>query len=83
VQTRLGGNSSANSQPKTFRSIDIQYVAQGDYETFEVLLGTDDGQIYHSCLQYSQKGLESISPLKSVFETGDYRPILDIKIAKV
>jgi hypothetical protein len=50
VQTRLGSDAASNSQPKSFRSIDIQYVAQGDYETFEILLGTEDGQIYHSCL---------------------------------
>ena len=46
VQTRVGGDSSVNSQPKTFRSIDIQYVSQSDFDTFEVLLGTEDGQIY-------------------------------------
>jgi len=72
-------------QPKTFRSIDLQYVTPGDFETFEILLGTEDGQIYHACISFSptKNTLEYMDNIQSVFETGDYRPILDLKIAKV
>jgi hypothetical protein len=48
-------------------------------------VGTEDGQIYHSCLSFSsaKNTLDYIDNLKNVFETGDYRPILDLKIAKI
>ena len=60
-------------------------MAPGDYETFEILVGTEDGQIYHACLSFSagKNTLDYIDTLKNVFETGDYRPILDLKIAKI
>jgi hypothetical protein len=77
----MDGSSSA--QPKPFRSIDLQYVAPRDYDTFEILLGTEDGQIFHACIQSSPKGLDMIDPLRQVFDTQDYRPILDLKIAKI
>ena len=81
ITTRLDNAA----QPKSFRSIDLQYVAPGDYETFEILLGTEDGQIYHACLSFvaAKNTLDYIDILKNVFETGDYRPILDLKIAKI
>jgi hypothetical protein len=36
-------DASSNSPPKAFKSIDLQYVAPRDYDTFEILLGTVDG----------------------------------------
>jgi len=78
--TQLG----AAQQPKAFKSIDLQYVAPREYDLFEILLGTEDGQIFHACLQFSPKaGLETIDALKHVFDTGEYRAILDLKIAKI
>lgn len=54
-----------------------------DLDTFEILLGTDDGQIFHACLQYNPKGLQVIDPIVSVFDTNEFRPILDLKMAKI
>lgn len=30
----------------------------GDIDTFEILLGTEDGNIFHACLNYTSKGLQ-------------------------
>jgi hypothetical protein len=50
---------------------------------FEIILGTEDGQIYHACLQYTPKMLEIIDPFVLVMDTHEYRPIYDIKMAKI
>lgn len=74
-----------SAQPKSFRSLDLSYVSPGDFDIFEILVGTEDGQIYHACLNFSpgKNTLDYLDTLKNVFETGDYRPILDLKIAKI
>ena len=50
VASTHSGASSTTSQPKSFKSIDLQYVAPKEYDLFEILLGTEDGQIFHACL---------------------------------
>lgn len=42
--------SGDTQQPKAFRSIDIQYQSSQERDLFEVLLGTEDGNIFHMCL---------------------------------
>lgn len=54
-----------------------------DLDTFEILLGTEDGQIFHACMQYTPKGLQVIDPFDMVMDTQEYRPIYDIKMAKI
>lgn len=44
---------SQDTKPRIFKSVDIQYVTPGEYEIFEILLGTEDGEIIHACLQYT------------------------------
>lgn len=39
--------------------------------------------MFHACLQFSAKGLDTIDPLRCVFDTQEYRPILDLKIARI
>lgn len=53
----MGSSNAATSQPRIYKSIDIQYVSPGDYDTFEILLGTEEGHIFHACMQYTAKGL--------------------------
>lgn len=55
----------------------------GDFDTFEVLLGTEDGCIFHACLNFSSKGLTVYDQFVNVLETNDYRAILDLKIARI
>jgi len=83
TKSSLNSADSSGTQPKAFRSIDLQYVSPKDYDTFEILLGTEDGQIFHACIQSSPKGLDMVDPVKLVFDTMDYRPIVDIKVAKI
>mmetsp|Transcript_7263 Transcript_7263/g.6393 ORF Transcript_7263/g.6393 Transcript_7263/m.6393 type:complete len:167 (+) Transcript_7263:357-857(+) len=83
VQISPTGMSGASSQPRIYKSVDISYVSVGDYDTFEVLLGTEEGQIFHTCMQYSSQGLQVIDDFVCVMEMQDFRPILDIKMAKI
>ena len=75
------GNSNflAGQRPRAFRSVDIYHA--GGLNFFELLLGTQDGQIFYAALEYSQNGLEVVEPFTSVIEISDAKAILDIKIA--
>jgi len=77
------GNSNflAGQRPRAFRSVDIYHA--GGLNFFELLLGTQDGQIFHAALEYSQHGLEVVEPFTSVIEIPDAKAILDIKIAHI
>lgn len=48
-----------------FTSIDMVYVSQDiqDMEVFEVVLGRQDGSIWHGCFSGSQYALEEIDPI--------------------
>lgn len=80
VNTTVAGGSS---QLKSFRSLDLQYVSPSDLNMFELVLGTEDGQLYHACLNYSPKLLEVVDPLVLLLDTQQYRPIYDLKLAKI
>ena len=61
--------------------MDLQYVQEADLDAFELVLGTEDGQIFHTCLQYTPKGFQVIDTMVCVMDTNEFRPILDIKLA--
>lgn len=83
VETANDQGANQNVQPKAFKSIDIAYVSAADPTTFEILLGTDDGLIYHACFSFNGRALETLDPFVQVLDTRDYRPLLDIKIARL
>lgn len=77
--------SGSDSRPRAFQSIDIHHEV-GEENFFEVLLGTQDGQIFHAALEYSQGGakgsaLEVVEPFTHVIEMPGAGPVLDLKIA--
>lgn len=51
-------DSQTSTQPRTFRSIDLQYVSPKNFDIFEILVGTDDGNIYHSAFMLDPKGID-------------------------
>lgn len=73
---------TATSGPRAFKSIDISHDLD-DESFFEILLGTVDGQIFHAALEYVNGTFDVVEPLECVLELTDYKPILDLKIAKV
>lgn len=73
---------AGTSRPRAFRSVDV-YQAPDDDTLFEILLGTQDGQIFHAALLYCDGQLEVIEPFESVLELTDSKAILDIKMARV
>ena len=70
------------TRPRAFRSVDIYHDA-GEQNFFEILLGTQDGQIYHAALEYSNAGLDVAEHFTSVIEIPDAKAILDLKIASM
>jgi hypothetical protein len=46
-------------------------VNSGDPNVFEILLGTDNGQILHAGLEYRASGFEMLSPFVSILELED------------
>lgn len=58
-------------------------MSPSDLNMFELVLGTEDGQLYHTCLSYSPKFLEVVDPLVLLLDTQTYLPIHDIKLAKI
>jgi hypothetical protein len=83
VMTKPQEGQAASQQPKAFRSVDLQYQSPLDRSSFEVLLGTEDGNIFHAAFQWTPQGLNTMKHINWVFQTPDYRPILDLKIAKI
>ena len=78
VQDSASGRGFAG--PRGFRSIEI-FHEDGDQNCFEILLGTKDGQIYHTAMEYSDGSLEVFEHLSSVIELPEAKEVLDIKIA--
>jgi len=77
-------NVDGSDQARAFKSIDICYLDDDDLNIFEVLIGSEDGQIFHACIQVTEDQVEILDgEFKQVLETVDFRPILDIKIAKI
>jgi hypothetical protein len=71
---------------KFFKSIDLQYTnPASNFDEFEILVGTADGEIHHARLKYSSANdtFEYKDKLSKVIATGDFRPIHDLKIARV
>lgn len=56
-----------------------------DSRVYEILLGSEDGHIFHGVMEINQKygTVEVFKEFTSVMETPEYSPILDIKIARV
>ena len=51
-------------------------------ECFEVVLGRQDGSIWHGCFNGTQYGLEEIDPLQMMIpgEALGFKPVIDLKI---
>lgn len=72
-------------QYKFFKSLDLQYTTANNFDEFEILVGTSDGEIHHAKLKYQSVNdtFEYKEKLSKVIETGDYKHIHDLKIARV
>lgn len=80
LDTILLESMETKTRPRAFRSVDIE---ASDESVFEILLGTQDGQIFHAVVEYSPAGFEVLEPLTCVLELPDGKAILDIKIANI
>ena len=74
---------SQTSKPASkFTCVDVIQASQDDLEVFEIVLGRQDGSIWHGCYQGNQYALEEIDPLTKMIP-GDalgLKPVIDIKI---
>ena len=84
LNVNSSGGTHFKDQPEAYKSIDIFYVTPNDPDAFEIILGTETGGIYHSCIVYQDKqGIQIIEPFIKVLDTKSMTPILDMKICKI
>ena len=76
----LDSMEKKGTRVSAFKSVDI--LQEGD-STFDILLGTQDGQVFHAALDYSDGNFEVLEPFANVLELPDGKAILDIKIASI
>ena len=78
-------DSSSDIGRRTFRSIDILRFGEANSNVYEVLIGSDDGYLILGAVEFNPRNgsCEVLNPFKSVAETPEYSPLLDIKITKV
>jgi hypothetical protein len=70
--------------PPTIHSIDIQLFDEADPTFFELLLGSEDGTLFHGAFQITPEGIpQTVSQIQMAVKTPEYNPIREIKIAKV
>ena len=65
-----------------FTCIDLCQASPDDLEVFEVVLGRQDGSIWHGCFQGTKYALEVFDPLTKMIpgEGLGLKPVIDIKI---
>lgn len=73
-------NFLTGSRPSPIVAIDVHH-DPGELNLFEIILGTQDGRIFHAVLEYSNNKLEIIENFACVVELPENRAILDLKIA--
>ena len=73
-------NFLTGSRPSPIVAIDVHH-DPGVHDLFEILLGTQDGRIFHAVLAYEGAKLEIIESFACVVELPENRAIQDIKIA--
>jgi len=66
-----------------FKSVDLLINPGDDDSYFEIVLGTQDGQIFHAVLEYSGGRFEVIENFTNVLELPDGKAILDLKVASI
>ena len=70
-------------KPFEFRSVEIYSMAEDD---FEIILGTQDGEIYHARFETNVRGVEFQEPYTHfhlVQDIPEVKAILDIKVVKI
>ena len=85
-QGDAGPNVMPGHKPPPFRSVDIS----SDDACFDLLVGTQDGQIFHALVEYNEDAGQTYpltyppdETFASVLELPDAKAILDLKIATV
>lgn len=73
-------NFLTGSRPSPIVAIDVHH-DPGELNLFEIILGTQDGRIFHAVLEYQNNRLEIIENFACVVELPEHRAILDLKIA--
>jgi hypothetical protein len=68
-----------------FKSIDILMFDENEPCFFELLLGSEDGHLFHGVFQVDHDtGLLNVAdPLKLLLQTPEYSPILEIQMTKI
>jgi hypothetical protein len=58
--------------------------SQDDLEVFEVVMGRQDGSIWHGCFQGTRYALEEFDPLTKMIpgEALGLKPVIDLKIVQ-
>ena len=58
--------------------------SQDDLQVFEIVLGRQDGSIWHGCYSGNQYALEEFDPLTKVIpgEALGLKPVVDIKVVQ-
>ena len=59
--------------------------SESDPFFFELILGSEDGQIFHGAIQIDKESgrPQMLEPFKSVVQTPEYSAILDLKVTQV
>lgn len=77
---------SVKGSQVAFRSIDILKFSDKDPNFFEVVLGSEEGHIFHGAIQVDKdKGYfpDVCEPFKPVLQTPEYSSVLDIKVTQI
>lgn len=72
-----------NPQIGIIRSVEFYFENSSEQDVFEILIGTEQGQVFHGCIMHENDNLNYLDDFVQVLDVPSLRPILEIKVQKV
>lgn len=72
-----------NTNTGIVRSVEIYQENSNETDVFEILVGTEQGQVFHGCIMVENDSLNYLDDFVQVLDVPSLRPILEIKVQRV